>query len=91
MLREEVFSDDLSPGDVVDYHAHLVGHSDSGSFLHPSTKTWWSPLQRLKGAILMSAAQVRLPCVLLVSCSQTFSGYYCDCAMHAYYVAIAQQ
>ena len=70
MLREEVFSDDLSPGDVVDYHAHLVGHGDSGSFLHPSTKTWWSPLQRLKGAILMSAAQVRLPCVLLVSCIQ---------------------
>lgn len=70
MLREEVFSDGLSAGDVVDYHAHLVGHSDSGSFLHPSTKTWWSPLQRLKGAILMSAAQVCLDlcfvCVLQV-------------------------
>ena len=85
MLRDEVFSDGLSPGDVVDYHAHLVGHNDSGSFLHPSTKTWWSPLQRLKGAILMSAAQARLH-KYYYSCIPPF--HCCDCAMCACNYAI---
>ena len=53
---------DLSPDEVVDYHAHLVGHNDSDTdcFIHPSAKTWRYPVRRIKTAILMSAAQVRL-------------------------------
>ena len=51
---------DLDPSDVVDYHVHLVGHGDSGSecYLHPSTKSWFYPIRRLKTLVFMAAAQV---------------------------------
>lgn len=58
-LLREIFQD-LDPSDVVDYHVHLVGHGDSGSecYLHPSTKSWFYPIKRLKTLVFMAAAQV---------------------------------
>lgn len=51
---------DLDPSEIVDYHVHLVGHGDSGSecYLHPSTKSWFNPIKRLKTLVFMAAAQV---------------------------------
>lgn len=59
VLLQEVFKD-LNPSDIVDYHVHLVGHGDSGSecYLHPSTKSWFYPIRRLKTLVFMAAAQV---------------------------------
>ncbi|XP_065883607.1 uncharacterized protein [Dysidea avara] len=58
-LLRDIFKD-VDPSDVVDYHVHLVGHGDSGSdcYLHPSTKSWWFPIRRLKTLVFMAAAQV---------------------------------
>jgi len=58
-LLRTIFKD-LDPSDVVDYHVHLVGHGDSGSecYLHPSTKSWFYPMRRLKTLVFMAAAQV---------------------------------
>ena len=52
--------DGLGPGELVDYHAHLVGlgRGGSGSFVHPALLSWRHPLRHLRFLVYASAAGI---------------------------------
>ncbi len=51
---------DVEPGNLRDYHVHIVGlgTNDSGMSVNPRMLSWLHPLHRLKSAAYLSGAQV---------------------------------
>jgi mannonate dehydratase len=52
----------LDPAALWDVHAHLLGTGDSGSgcSIHPAMTSGWHPLERLRRAVIMQAAGVKV-------------------------------
>ena len=52
---------DIGPDGIFDYHTHVVGVGTGGSGIevHPSMRSFWHPLHRLKFAIYVSASGIK--------------------------------
>ncbi|MBF0290409.1 MAG: amidohydrolase [SAR324 cluster bacterium] len=58
-LIQQAFQD-IEPGQLIDYHTHILGlgNSGSGAYVHPKLQSWKHPLDRLKFKIYTSAAGI---------------------------------
>ena len=60
LLVETAFRD-VGPEGIFDYHTHVVGTGAGGTGIeiHPSMRSYWHPLHRLKFAIYVSASGIK--------------------------------
>ncbi|MFQ5533597.1 MAG: amidohydrolase family protein [Sphingomonadales bacterium] len=59
-LVEQAFAD-VAPGELRDYHTHMIGldTSDSGAWVNPRMFSWAHPVDRAKALVYFSAAGIK--------------------------------